>query len=102
MFEFVPKRVVDVQGAHGPLEGRANPQLGGYAGCAGNGVVRCFNAETLAKCGQSFKGQRDRQIIGPVSIDVNVVLKQHQVGADEQFAGEGALVPRFVGWTVVS
>ena len=102
MLEFVPERVVDVQGAHGPLECRANPQLGGHTGDTGKRVVRGFNAKPFAKCGQSFKGQRHRQIIGTVPVDVNVILKQHQVGADEEFAGEGALVPRFVRWAVVA
>ena len=102
MFQLVPERVVDVQSAHRPLEGRSYPEFGRQAWSARNGVVARLNTKALAKRGEPLKGEADRQIIGPITVDIDVVLEQDQVGAHKQFARERPLVPSLVGRSVVA
>ena len=102
MFEFVPQRVVDVQGADGPLEGRANPQLRRNPWCTRNGVVAGFDTEALTEGRQTFQSQPDREVVCTISIDVDVVHEQHKVRADQQLAREGALVPCLIGGAIVA
>ena len=102
VFEFVPQRVVDVQGADGPLEGRTNPQFGGNSRDTWDGVVAGLNAEAFAQRGQPFQGQAHRKVVRAVAIDIDVVLEQDQIGADQYLASERPLVPRLVGRSVVS
>ena len=102
VFKFVPQGVVDVQGADGPLEGRTNPQLRGNARYTRNGVVAGLNAEAFAQRGQSFQGQAHGKVVRAVAIDVDVILEQDQIGADQYLTREGPLVPRLVGRSVVS
>ena len=102
VLEFVPKRVVDVQGAHGPLEGRTDPKFGRNARCPRNRVVRGLDAKAFPQSGQPLEREGNGEVVRSVPVHVDVVLKQDQVGSNEQFTGERALVPRLVGGAVVS
>ena len=97
VFEFIPQRVVDVQGVDRPLEGRANPQFGRH----GNQSTAQLDAPSFALGGQAAQGERHGEVVGAVPINVHVVFEKNQVGSHQQFTREGARIPGFVGRPVV-
>ena len=98
VLKFVPEWIVDVEGVHRPLERGPYPQLGWH----GNQPSAQLNAPTFALGCQPFQGEGYGNVVRSVTINVHEILKQHEIGAHQQFTGEGSRIPCLVGRAVVS
>ena len=98
VLKVVPQGIVDVHGADFPLEGGLEPN---FRGC-GNETAARLNAPTLTEGRDALDGQGNGQIVCTVAIDVDVVLKQDEVGANQQLPRKRARIPRLVRRAVVA
>ena len=51
---------------------------------------------------QALNGQANRQVVASIAINVDVIVEQHKVCADEQFTCECTILPCLKGWAIVA